>query len=920
MTRDERSADGLNPLRYAAEQAAHAVLRSDDVAADRPETPYATYFRDLAKFDLHPWQRQLGDLEACEDRLLRIPTGFGKTLGVLGAWLYHRVERADDAWPRRLVWCLPMRVLVEQTESEARAALQRVGRLWDEQGAHDAKVGVHVLMGGADDGEWHLQPEHCSVLIGTQDMLLSRALNRGYGAHRARWPLDFGLLNHDCLWVMDEVQLMDVGLATSGQLQAFRRARERTDRTRRPCRSWWMSATLQRAWLQKSPETQGLAADLPSSTIPETDRIGHLWDDIKKPLRLESVQDTSAIARLAAERHLAAAVDRQGPTLVVVNRVEAAVEIRRALHKDKRLGRVDVRLVHSRFRPHERAGWREAFLNRDSCAPGIDRIIVATQVIEAGVDISAGVLITELAPWPSLVQRLGRAARWGGVAEVTVVDRAPSDDTAAAPYTKDALDAARDALGHLRDGSPLSLEAFEQAHPDLLPALYPYAPKHLILDHEIDDLFDTTPDLSGADIDISRFIRSGEERDLQVFWQEMGQGAPPDRRLRAKREALCSVPFLKARDWLCGKETGSAKAPRLKQGVRAWVWDWLDGAWRLAERKDLYPGRTVLVDARNGGYDAELGWDPDAKKPVAEVAAAIPTNEEEADSAEDDEQLSAYDWQTIAFHGGEVGDDAANLARRLCPDLRSLFHLAGRWHDLGKAHEVFQDSILSGDRPLRNDLAKAPAAAWLALNRLYPQKTGGRRAGFRHELASTLGLFAVLIRHEPDHPALLGPWRTLLEGARTNIPSMAGPTVEPNEIERQVLALSADEFDLLAYLVCSHHGKVRMAWHASPADQQAMDPVVRIRGVREGDVLPSVLLAAEGGRFVMLPESALTLAPAGVGLSPVTGRGWTDRVLGLLARRGSFQLAYLEALLRVADIRASRRSARDPLLKGSAAT
>jgi hypothetical protein len=54
-----------------------------------------------------------------------------------------------------------------------------------------------------------------SHLIGTQEMLLSRALNRGYGMSRARWPIHFGLLNNDCLWVMDETQLMGSGLWTS---------------------------------------------------------------------------------------------------------------------------------------------------------------------------------------------------------------------------------------------------------------------------------------------------------------------------------------------------------------------------------------------------------------------------------------------------------------------------------------------------------------------------------------------------------------------------------------------------------------------------------------------------------------------------------------------------------------------------------
>jgi CRISPR-associated endonuclease/helicase Cas3 len=910
MTRDEQAARELNP-----DPASNDGHKGPGIAATRPGTSYATYFRRLAIFDAHAWQDEIGNIATCKDRLLRIPTGFGKTLGVLGAWLYHRVELADDTWPRRLVWCLPMRVLVEQTESEVRAALQRVGRLWDERSSHDGKVGVQVLLGGADSGEWHLEPEHCSVLIGTQDMLLSRALNRGYGAHRARWPLDFGLLNLDCLWVMDEVQLMDVGLATSGQLHAFRATRENAGHMPRPCRSWWMSATLQRAWLQKSPETQGLAAELAQSAVPAKDRTGHLWEDVEKPLRQQIVKDVAAIAKLTAQMHLETGTQRKGPTLVIVNTVEAAVEIRKILQKDKRLAEVDIRLVHSRFRPHERAGWRETFLNRRACAAGIDRIIVATQVIEAGVDISAAVLITELAPWPSLVQRFGRAARWGGSAEVIVVDRQPQDDRAAAPYTRDALNAARDALGHIQDGSPRSLETLEETRPELLPSLYPYAPKHLILSHELDDLFDTTPDLSGADIDISRFIRSGEERDLQVFWQGIAKDEQPTRRLRAAREALCSVPFLKARDWLCGKESSSSKAPHLKQGMRAWIWDWLDGEWRRVERKDLYPGQTVLVDANNGGYDVHFGWTPDSTEPVQPVAPAVPTEEELADAAEDDEHLSAYPWQTIAVHGAQVGDEAATLAGKLCPALQSLFHLAGRWHDAGKAHEVFQSSIKHKGRPARRDLAKAPDGAWLPLRQLYPEKGGGRRAGFRHELASTLGLFAVLIRHAPDHPALLGRWRILLDAAGTARSPRSRPTVEPNQIEREVLALSADDFDLLAYLVCSHHGKVRTAWHSSPADQQAMDDVVRIRGVREGDVLPSVLLADESGQYVRLPESTLTLSAAGIGLSPVTGRGWTDRVLGLMARHGSFQLAYLEALLRVADIRASRRQVRDLLLE-----
>jgi CRISPR-associated endonuclease/helicase Cas3 len=88
--------------------------------------------------------------------------------------------------------------------------------------ADPEKVTVHILMGGEDEDDWDIYPERDAMLIGTQDMLLSRALNRGYGASRSCWPTQFGPLNTDCLWIFDEIQLMGAGLATTAQLEALR--------------------------------------------------------------------------------------------------------------------------------------------------------------------------------------------------------------------------------------------------------------------------------------------------------------------------------------------------------------------------------------------------------------------------------------------------------------------------------------------------------------------------------------------------------------------------------------------------------------------------------------------------------------------------------------------------------------------------
>lgn len=881
---------------------------------------FDSFFRDMTGHDQpHQWQTELASDGNCANRLIRIPTGFGKTDGVLAAWLWHRLKRRDERWPRRLVWCLPMRVLVEQTADEARRLLQSMNLLWID-GDHSGKVAVHILMGGADPGEWHLHPEQDAVLIGTQDMLLSRAMNRGYAAPRARWPMEFGLLNQDCLWVMDEVQLMDVGLATSAQLQTFRGEYDSIGSGKRPCRTWWMSATLQRDWLSFSVDARDMALALPETSIPEASRRGHLWEDVAKPCSRESASDEKAIAGTVAEKHLGTKRPGSCLTLAIFNTVSRAVKVAQVLRQrkergEKELAHTDIRLIHSRFRPFERAAWRGEFLNRDACGEGVDRIIVATQVVEAGVDISADLLVTELAPWSSLVQRFGRCARWGGEAGVVVVDLEPKDDKAAAPYTKDEIDASRDTLGLLSDVSPRSLEDFESKNIALLPRLYPYEPQHLLLRHELNELFDTTPDLTGADIDISRFIRSGDERDLSVFWEQVPSKDSPPPGTEPSREALCSVPFLAARDWLCGAGKKGKEPRKLKKGMRAWVWDWLDGEWKVAERTDLYPGQTVLVAADCGGYSDIEGWSPGSVDPVAPVRPATLTPEDSADSRQEDESTSAAAWQTIAVHGRETGREAESIARALIPEKAKLFELAGRWHDAGKAHPAFQNSIASAARPDRQDLAKAPPDAWVSKNKLYPMNDGKRRAGFRHEIASALALFSVLQRNAVDHPALLGPWRGLLEEIGMQPRLKSSQSGEINLVEKEIVDLSSEDFDLLAYLICAHHGKVRVSLHGSPADQENPEGGLRIRGLVNGDRIPSLILSTGKDSYEEVPSFDIDLSPASAGLNPSTGAGWTERSLGLIEKYGVFSLAWLEAIMRAADQRASRKTVRDDLLE-----
>lgn len=46
----------------------------------------------------------------CASQLIDIPTGLGKTAAVVLAWLWNRVALQRKDWPRRLVYCLTIRL------------------------------------------------------------------------------------------------------------------------------------------------------------------------------------------------------------------------------------------------------------------------------------------------------------------------------------------------------------------------------------------------------------------------------------------------------------------------------------------------------------------------------------------------------------------------------------------------------------------------------------------------------------------------------------------------------------------------------------------------------------------------------------------------------------------------------------------
>lgn len=410
-------------------------------------------------------------------RVLIAPTGSGKTAAVTLGWAAHRL-RSPGRTPRRLVWCVPMRTLVEQTADAVKEWFGKLEEVDGGEGRLPRPRDVHVLMGGVETSPWLEAPEQPAVLVGTQDMLLSRALMRGYASSRALWPMEFALLHDDAQWVFDEVQLMGAGRATSAQLEAFRqfeadRARRDGRATGTPSRSLWTSATLDPGWLatvdHPTPSSAAVVRVDPSAA-PEG-RLGRLARAVKRldqssvapksPKKTDVADYVGRLADSVLEAHCAGAM-----TLAIVNRVDRAQALREAL--EQRLSRQPVEaptlaLVHSRFRPADREREMKKALGTDD-PDGPGRVVAATQAVEAGVDFSAATLFTELAPWSSLVQRFGRANRYAELpdgAQVywidllqTATNNATSDKNAeelAKPYEAGELEAARERLAGLTD-------------------------------------------------------------------------------------------------------------------------------------------------------------------------------------------------------------------------------------------------------------------------------------------------------------------------------------------------------------------------------------------------------------------------------------------------------------------------------------
>lgn len=124
---------------------------------------YKNFFKQA--FGREPYEFQSEMAEGELPSIVGAPTGVGKTAAVLGAWLWRRLYdeslNNNQRVGRRLMYCLPMRVLVEQTAKVAREA---IGRL-------EAELSCK----GASKVQWAAMPR----MLGTTIPSKSKSLREG---------------------------------------------------------------------------------------------------------------------------------------------------------------------------------------------------------------------------------------------------------------------------------------------------------------------------------------------------------------------------------------------------------------------------------------------------------------------------------------------------------------------------------------------------------------------------------------------------------------------------------------------------------------------------------------------------------------------------------------------------------------------
>jgi CRISPR-associated endonuclease/helicase Cas3 len=440
---------------------------------------------------LYKWQERLLNesfLRGHIPQAVDIPTGLGKTK-VITLWLIARAMGAP--LPRRLVYVVDRRAVVDQATSEAQALAERLGEAFADEKLDAAlrlrwssnlglvqtsTLAISTLRGQfIDNRNWLDRPHAAAIIVGTVDMIGSRLLFGGYGVSLGMRPAHAGLLGSDSLVVLDEAHLVPPFEQLVRTIAEFTEADSRRCNNIVPAfRVMSLSATG-----RDDASTDVFQLD----PQDEVDPLLHNRLNAEKKLRLLDQVDASDLAKVLADRAWVLGKDgRRVITFCNSRKTAQAVEEDLAKRVKDEFGAsarrtelfVGERRVRERLRMYDSPEGSSVFARfLPGAAVSADPVfLVATSAAEVGVDLDADDLVCDLVAWERMVQRFGRVNRrtLPGKARIEIIpslgEKDAKDEIAVgrlhalrAPF--EAPEWPCDDEG-LRDASPLSLQRLKE--------------------------------------------------------------------------------------------------------------------------------------------------------------------------------------------------------------------------------------------------------------------------------------------------------------------------------------------------------------------------------------------------------------------------------------------------------------------------
>lgn len=404
------------------------------------ESSFRSFFRKITGHDAHSYQVKVAQrLLEGRNVVLRAPTGAGKTWSVLIPFFYSHWQGR----PNRLIYALPLRTLAQGIYREAReAALKlnlRVEPVIDKNGRERIAPYVTLQTGEQPDDRFF---DRGRIIVTTYDQVLSGLLDQPYGMSERLHNINAAAIA-GALVVFDEFHLMEPSkafLTAAAGLHLFRELSQ----------SVWMTATA------TQPLVDLIGAATGAIPVPENNAE---WVELLNSLPSVTQVNRSLVRekdQLSAETVLRC---HQRRSIVLLNTVARSQEMFMALEESQnRSSATEVILLHSRFFRQDRRRKEEKLRSLFGRNSSGQAILVATQVVEAGLDISCEQLHTELCPMNALVQRSGRCARFEGENGTVHVYPLPTGERAWLPYGEAhkedvTLTLTRDLLEKIRGGA-----------------------------------------------------------------------------------------------------------------------------------------------------------------------------------------------------------------------------------------------------------------------------------------------------------------------------------------------------------------------------------------------------------------------------------------------------------------------------------